>query len=410
MNEAHQIRSAMGYRGREGLVLSPRYFFAAGPGNVIQAHKNWRDGIDDPGQMSITFSSEFAEFCRDNNASAYIVASAAPADTYQDGETTIEHRPKTAARGLKFHLNELLYGLNLVRTAVIFKADYAFLQTGSTHYFVMSFFRLFGIKVIPILHNTLWPSGHPPTSPVSRIILFLDSLFFRWVASGALCVSPECARQIDRIVSGRHGPLEIFLPQFNPELFRPAAPPPPGSPFRLLFAGRILADKGAFDLLEIMKIVETKNSGSVTLDICGDGPHLSELRTKCTQMSLDNIITIHGFTLPAVLRQLMTACHASIVPTRSGFAEGMAMTAIEPVLLGRPVITSPVVPALEVLRSACVEAKTDDVESYADAIINLAADRSKYDELICACGPLQEQFFDQSKSSRSALNRIVRKT
>jgi glycogen synthase len=387
--------------------LTPRYFFAAGPGNVIQAHKNWRGGIDDPGQMSITFSSEFEDFCRDADASVYIVASASPAAIYHDGETTIEHRPKAPASGWRFHLNELFYGIGLVRTALRFKADYAFLQTGSTHYFAMSLFRLLGIRVVPILHNTLWPSGHPPTSQVSRIILFLDASFFRWFASGALCVSPECAKQVDRITSGHHGPIEVFTPQFNQALFQLAPPPAFGSPLRLLFAGRITRQKGVFDLLRIMRLVEDECPGCATLDICGDGPDLRELTARFKTSGLDRIVTIRGFSLPTDLRKLIVENHVSIVPTRSGFAEGMAMTVIEPVLLGRPVITNPVVPALEVLRGACVEAKTDDVESYASAIIQLASDPTKYQELCSTCAELRGPFFDRSQSSRAALNRVT---
>src|SRR5258705_10488398 len=129
------------------MSVSYRFFFAAGPGNVIQAHKNWRDGIDDPGQMSITFSSEFEDFCRDFGGSTSIVASASPAEIYRDGKTTIEHRPKSPASGLNYHIKEILYGLGLIKTAIRFRADHAFLQTGSTHYFVMSLFRLFGIDV-----------------------------------------------------------------------------------------------------------------------------------------------------------------------------------------------------------------------------------------------------------------------
>jgi glycogen synthase len=384
-----------------------RFFFAAGPGNIIQAHKNWRDGVDDPDQMSVTFSSEFESLCHDLGATSYIVSSASPSKIYRDGDTTIEHRPKRRASGWKYHLSELSYGLGLIATAVRFKADYALLQSGSTHYFVMSLFRLFGIRVVPILHNTLWPKGHPPASMGLRIILFLDALFFRWVATATLCVSPECARQVDHITSKQHGPLELFTIQFRPELYRTTAAPPFSERFKLLFAGRIVANKGVFDLLQIMRIVENRNPGRVTLDICGEGPDLEQLRHECKKLELCDVINIHGWTSPPELRQLLAASHASIVPTRSGFAEGMAMTVIEPVLLGRPVVTNAVVPALEVLRSACLEAETNNPESYAHVIATISRSQELYDRLSAACVPLRNQFFDRSNSLYSALRRAV---
>ena len=57
------------------------------------------------------------------------------------------------------------------------------------------------------------------------------------------------------------------------------------------------------------------------------------------------------------------------------------MTAAEAILAGRPLITSPVVPALEVLRPACVAARTDDVDSYVEGVLKLIGDREHYESL-----------------------------
>jgi glycogen synthase len=77
--------------------------------------------------------------------------------------------------------------------------------------------------------------------------------------------------------------------------------------------------------------------------------------------------------------------HLSSIPTRSNFAEGMATTVIEAILAGRPVVTNPVVPALEVLKSACLEARTNDVESYILAVRNLLRDGNYYREPCDSC-------------------------
>jgi glycogen synthase len=388
-------------------ALSFRFFFAAGPGDIIQAHRNWRAGVDDQSQMSITFSSEFEQFCEEKSASAYLISSASPSQIFKDGKFMFENRPRKAVSGIKFHAYHILYGLGLLRSAIAFKATHAFLQSGSTHYFVMAAFRLAGIKVVPIMHNTLWPSGYPPIRLISRLILFFDALFFRWFASGTIAVSPECARQVQKISSGRHGPLRTFTIQFNPNLFRPeAAPAMEGATFKLLFAGRIEVNKGVFDLLKIMELIDQRMPGCVTLDVCGDGPELQRLKEEHQRMHLERCISIHGWTSPNDLRRMLIASHASIVPTRSGFAEGMAMTAIEPVLLGRPVITNPVVPALEILRSACLEARTDDPASYADVILSLVSDPQKYLQLHAACYSLRQQFFDSARSSHAALREV----
>ena len=150
-------------------VMGYRVFYAAGPGNVIQSHKHWMRGEDDPGQLSITFSSQFEQFCRNAGAEAYIVSYFGKKELFREGLFTLEHRPKPtpSATGMRYHIGEILYGLGLLATAVRFRANVALLDSGSTHYFVMSLFRLAGIQVVTVLHNTLWPRGYPPTRPVA---------------------------------------------------------------------------------------------------------------------------------------------------------------------------------------------------------------------------------------------------
>ena len=51
-----------------------RIFYAGGPGNVIEAHEYWMAGTHYPNEVSITYSSQFEDFCRDVGAEAYIIA------------------------------------------------------------------------------------------------------------------------------------------------------------------------------------------------------------------------------------------------------------------------------------------------------------------------------------------------
>ena len=139
-----------------------RFFFAAGSGDIIRAH-NKAVSSD---QMSVTFSSEFENFCEENGAEALMVSSGKPADKLISGNLTLESKPKRLATGLLYHIEEIRYGLVLAIAARRFKATHAFIQSGSTHYFVMIVFCLFGMKVVPIMHNALWPAGYPELVPV----------------------------------------------------------------------------------------------------------------------------------------------------------------------------------------------------------------------------------------------------
>src|SRR5262245_6379228 len=120
-----------------------RIFYAAGPGNVIDAHRNWEGNIDHPHEVSITYSGQFADFCRASAAKAYIVSSETSPQLYTAGDFSLEHRPKRmrGSRGLRYHVAEVLYGLGLFATALRFRANAAVLSMDTTHPIVMSLFR-----------------------------------------------------------------------------------------------------------------------------------------------------------------------------------------------------------------------------------------------------------------------------
>jgi glycosyltransferase involved in cell wall biosynthesis len=124
-------------------------------------------------------------------------------------------------------------------------------------------------------------------------------------------------------------------------------------------------------------------------------------------MRLENIVHIRGWTSLGDLRDVYSRSHVSIVPTRSDFIEGLAMTAAEAILAGRPAITNSVVPALEVLRPACVEAKTNDVDSYVNAILKLIVDPDRYRSLCNACPDLQTQFYDRRQGLAAKLKTVL---
>jgi glycogen synthase len=389
-----------------------RVFYAAGPGDIIQAHKHWKQNEHDPTEVSITYSSQLEDFCQEISAEAYIVSYHRRKEIFRDGPFTLEHRPKPmpGATGVRYHLAEVLYGLGLLATALRFKADVAVIDSGSTHYFITTLFRLMDIRVVSVLHNTLWPHGFPPTRPVPRLILWLDSLFFRGMPTATIGVSPECTRQVAQLTRGRHTPLLQIRAQFHPEYFENIPPPPPHdrSPFHIMFIGRVNRIKGVFDILEIAQKVEASAPGQVRWEICGSGPDLEELRQRQCEMGLEPIVHIRGWTSLPDLIEVYARSHVSIVPTRSSFTEGLAMTAAEAILAGRPVITNPVVPALELLKPACVEARTNDVDSYVEGILKLINDSNYYNSLCQACPSLQKQFYDHDQGLTAVLRQVIK--
>ncbi len=365
--------------------MSLRVFHTAGLGRIIEAHEYWKRHEHFPSEVTITFSSQFEQFCQDLGAAAYIVGYHSEKRILRDGEFTIEQRPKPfrGAGGGLYHLGEVLYGLGLLVTALRFGANLAVIDSGTTHYFVTALFRLFGIPVVPVLHNTIWPHGFPPRRRISRLICRLDAWFYRHAASAVIGVSPECVRQVEQLAGKRHPPLYQIRAQFRPEYFAQILPPPPFEerPFRMMFLGRVNRDKGVFDILEMARKIEATAPGQVRWEICGSGPDLDEMQRRRAAMGLESIVTLHGWTSLEDLIKIYARSHASIVPTRSSFIAGLEMTAAEAILAGRPLVTNPVVPALEVLRPACAEARTNDVDSHVEAVLSLLSSREHYETL-----------------------------
>jgi glycogen synthase len=390
--------------------LSQRILFAAGPGNIIAAHEHWARGEPDPTEVSVTFSSQMEDYCLYTESPAYFVSYNSPPVKLVDRIFTFEHRPKPwpGSSGLKFHFAEMIYTLGLLMTAVKFRADVAVIDSGTSQFFMGWLFRIAGIRVVTILHNTIWPSGFPPNKSIQKIIQLLDSFFFRWGSTANIAVSPECARQIEQVTRGCHGPIYEIRAQFIADRFATIGPPPPfdGSSLRVMFIGRIDRSKGVFDILEIAKLVEKQLPGKVRWEICGRGPDLELLKQRLEEMQLKNV-DIRGWVSIEQLQEVYGRSHISIVPTRSSFAEGLAMTAAEAILAGRPIITNRTVPALEILRPASLEGRTDDPASYVAIIERLMGDPSIYYKLCSECPQLQKQFYDRATGLATALSSAI---
>jgi len=308
-----------------------------------------------------------------------------------------------------FHLNQIWYGLSIIASALRFKADVLVVDSGTTHWFVLSLLGLTKIRVVPSLHNSYWACGFVPAGAVKRTIRALDGWFWRHGAGASLCVSPECQRQIETLAHRHNRPVFQFRCQFRPADFESVAPPPPHAqtPFRVLFAGRVEREKGVFDLLEIAEAFKSRSRGQLRIDVCGDGDAFDELKQAIADRGLTEAIVLHG----KLKRPELLACygnsHVVIVPTRSTFCEGMPMVAAEAILTGRPVVTSRLSNALDVLDGALVEAQPDDPVSYVACLRRLMTDADYYHACCRACPTIGRQFYDRDRGLAAAMERVM---
>ncbi len=83
------------------------------------------------------------------------------------------------------------------------------------------------------------------------------------------------------------------------------------------------------------------------------------------------------------------------------------MVAAEASLSGRPVLTSRLSNALDVLNPALVEAQPDDPASYVAGLRRLMTDRAYYEECCRACPTVGRQFYDRDQSLTAAIERMI---
>lgn len=388
-----------------------RILYAIGPGDVVRAFHDWRKSEITSSETSLTFSGQFFDFCRDSHIQCWAISSNDLVGYVDDGLIRVENRPKKPRgnlSGVRFHTRQLRYGLSILASALRFNADLVIVDSGTTHWFVLSAYRVFGLKIVNNFHNAIWPAGYPPNRLKDRLINFLDGLYLRWMSDASMGVSPECQRQAESIARTS---LKFF--QFRPQYLsnhfeNRCEPDPTARPFRTVFAGRVERDKGVFDLIEIARLLEEIRPGEFVFEVCGDGSAYQELVSNVQSSGLVSTFIVHGLLKRQELVEIYGRCHLVIVPTTHECSEAFAMVAAEAILVGRPVLSSSVVPATEILKPAVVFARTGDVHDYADQIVKLADDHNRYRKLLTECERLRPIFFDRQNGFYEALSRAVK--
>lgn len=389
-----------------------RVFMALGPGDIVGDHEKRVAGRAASrsmrGETSITFSAQAIALLHARGHEALLVSSHPRRACFSEGAIETRNVPKwrVGRGGIAFHIGQVAYAIRLAAMARRFRAQLAIIDSGTTHWFMLTAFTLMGIPVALNFHNVRWPQGFEPRGTLARFIRRLDSWFIRTRAKGAAGCSPECAIQA-RADGADALPVFLWTGQFSADGFEPEQPPAQDGAFHVLFAGRVERNKGVFDLVEMASMLRTRPDLKVVFDVCGDGGDLEPLRAAVKQADLADVVRVHGRLERAALLQAYARAHVVIVPTRGDFCEGMPLVCAEAMLSGRPVITSRLSNALPVIGEAIAEAQPESPPSYVAAIEMLAGDPSAWARLQAATIQCRQQFLDRSRSYPVALDRLI---
>ncbi len=104
---------------------------------------------------------------------------------------------------------------------------------------------------------------------------------------------------------------------------------------RLLFVGRMVDDKGIFDLIEVIN--ELKDL--YTLTFVGDGPDLERAKLRVSQLKLEDTIEFTGQLAHESLSRLFCHCDLVAVPSNNNY-EGFPRVIMEAWSFEKPVVIS----------------------------------------------------------------------
>lgn len=385
-------------------------FYAAGPGNVVGTYSHWLSGICDPNEVSETYSGQFFQTIKELDHSALVIASHPRSASITDARFIVKHCSKTThgRSGLSYHFADISYWLGVIWRIIRSRASVA-VVADMEHWWLLSLLSLAGVKVVPTLHCTFWPKGYRQSGLKDNVIQTLNSWFWRNIPVATICISPECQNQVEVLAGKRvHGVLLQARAKYRLGFLSCiSAPVWSNKPFRLLFAGRIEANKGVFDLITLVGSLSADHHLSVFLEICGDGSAFSELTKQVNLAGLDAFIKLHGKLDQSSMLQAYQRCHAVVVPTSANFPEGLNKVVVEGVLAGRPVVASIVCNANEVFPNSVIEVQPGDIAQMTAVLVRLATDEAYYNVVRSHCQLESVPFYDESQSWGAAVKRAI---
>lgn len=389
-------------------IKKPILAYAAGPGDVVTTFKQWQKGHDDPHQVAITYSGQFFDLCRKLDFKGVVLSSNPRSDMVQTDRFHVENIPVApAGSGLHFHNARVRSSLHFLHKARKLGANVFIISDATGHWFPFTFARRAGELFIPSLHCVLWSRfSNFPTS--RRIINLLERSFFRSGCAGILAVSQEVGDQAKQIAGDLQTDVRIFNPTYREDTFSGILSPPDlKNGFNVFFAGRIEAEKGVFELLQVAKKLNATGRKDIFFDILGNGSEEQNLRQETDKAGLKDMFRVHGYCKRPKLLKILSESHAVVVPTSTIFNEGFNKVVAEGILSGRPVITSSACPALNSVKEAVVEVPPDDADSYLRAILSLADDSLLYEQKRQFCAGSAPMFYDLANSWGTGLEEIV---
>ena len=106
----------------------------------------------------------------------------------------------------------------------------------------------------------------------------------------------------------------------------------------LLFVGRLIPEKGIFDLLDAVRAISQDQR--CFLRVAGQGGHEGAIRKRASELGLGDSVELVGYLTGGALAQLYQSSDVFVLPTY--FGEGFPTVIAEAMSYGLPIVTTPI--------------------------------------------------------------------
>ena len=300
--------------------------------------------------------------------------------------STLSLALKTARPGVKGHLLQVAYFLEATLLAEMLKKD-----------------------KIEHLHNHLGDNSGNVTLLASRLTgipfsisihgphIFFDALYWALYektkyAKFISCIGHYCKSQMMLYTDPEDWhKFKIVRCGINIEEFK-LADPVENQIKKLVFVGRLSPEKGIRILFDSLAILKDRGL-DCQLTLLGDGPDREVLTRLSSDLDLDDRILFKGFVNQAEITETLSESDIFVLPS---FAEGIPVSLMEAMAIGKPVIASYVGGVTELV----VEGETglvvypSDAVSLADSIATYLNDEELRNKIIQSARQKVEQEFN----------------